>query len=102
VSRSGRPLADLVADRIAAFPSSGEINFRHADPAGAMAAVDAALGPEAVARDGTDGLSLAFADWRLNLRRSNTEPLLRLNVEARGHRSLVAAGVARVRGLIGA
>jgi phosphomannomutase len=102
VSRSGRPLADLVADRIAAFPSSGEINFRHADPAGAMAAVDAALGPEAVARDGTDGLSLAFADWRLNLRRSNTEPLLRLNVEARGHRGLVAAGVARVRGLIGA
>ncbi len=102
ISRTGRPLADLLADRIAAFPSSGEINFHHSDPSAAMAAVEAGLGPQAVARDATDGLSLAFADWRLNLRRSNTEPLLRLNVEARGDRGLVEAGVARVRGLIGA
>jgi phosphomannomutase len=100
--RTGRPLADLLADRIAAFPSSGEINFRLPDPAGAMAAVEAALGGQALARDVTDGLSLAFADWRLNLRRSNTESYLRLNVEARGDRGLVDAGVARVRGLIGA
>ncbi len=102
VCRTGRPLADLLAERIAAFPSSGEINFLLPDSAGAMAAVEAALGPAALAQDRTDGLSLAFADWRLNLRRSNTESYLRLNVEARGDRELVEAGVARVRTIIGA
>lgn len=102
VSRRGVPLADLVDARRAAFPSSGEINFRLADAAAAVDRVVALLAPEALARDDTDGLSLTFADWRLNLRRSNTEPLLRLNVEARGDRALVEAGVARVRALIGA
>ncbi len=100
VSRRGRSLADLLAARQAAFPSSGEINFRLDDAAAAMARVEAALAPEALSQDDTDGLSLAFADWRVNLRRSNTEPLLRLNVEARGDRALVEAGVARVRALI--
>ncbi|MFN3575498.1 MAG: phosphomannomutase, partial [Tabrizicola sp.] len=60
----------------------------------------AALEPEARAADRTDGLSLDFGDWRLNLRASNTEPLLRLNVEARGDAGLVTGGVARVRALI--
>ncbi len=102
VSRRGRPLADLVAARRAAFPSSGEINFDLPDPAAAIARVAAALAPEALAEDRTDGLSLAFADWRLNLRPSNTEPLVRLNVEARGSAARVAEGVARVRALLGA
>lgn len=102
ISRRGAALADLVAGRRAAFPSSGEINFNLADPAAAMARVEAALAPRALARDDTDGLSLVMGDWRLNLRRSNTEALLRLNVEARGDAGLVAAGVAEVRGLIGA
>ncbi len=102
LSARGTGLADLVEGRMAAFPSSGEINFRLEDPAGAVARVEAALGPQAAERDDTDGLSLAFPDWRLNLRRSNTEPLLRLNVEARGDRRLVEDGVARVRALIGA
>ena len=62
--------------------------------------VRAALASQARSEDWTDGLSLDFRDWRLNLRASNTEPLLRLNVEARGDPALVAAGVARVRGLI--
>lgn len=101
VSRRGVPLADLVAARRAAFPSSGEINFRLEDPAAAVDRVVAALEPEALSRDDLDGVSLAFDGWRLNLRRSNTEPLLRLNVEARGDRRLVDAGVARVRALIG-
>ena len=51
------------------------------------------LGPEARSTDRTDGLSLDFGDWRMNLRASNTEPLLRLNVEARGDAGLVAEGV---------
>ncbi|HEX9857549.1 MAG TPA: phosphomannomutase, partial [Paracoccaceae bacterium] len=100
IGRRGVPLADLMADRMARFPSSGEINFRLQDAKVAVARVVAALEPEALARDDTDGLSLAFRDWRLNLRSSNTEPLLRLNVEARGDAGLVAEGVARVKALI--
>ena len=102
VSRRNQSLGEILKARMAAFPSSGEINFRLDDPAGAVARVRAALEPEAVSRDETDGLSLAFNDWRLNLRSSNTEPLLRLNVEARGDAGLVDRGVARVRELIGA
>ena len=62
--------------------------------------VKAALEPKARTTDRTDGLSLDFGDWRMNLRASNTEPLLRLNVEARGDAGLVAEGVARVTALI--
>jgi phosphomannomutase len=84
MGRSRMSLEDLLSDRMAAFPSSGEINFRLDDPQAAVARVEAAFAARAPARDEMDGLSLAFPDWRLNLRRSNTEPLLRLNVEARG------------------
>jgi phosphomannomutase len=100
LGRRGPRLGALVGERMAAFPSSGEINFRLADPAAAVARVRAELEPAARSRDETDGLSLAFADWRFNLRVSNTEPLLRLNVEARGDRALVDEGVARLSALI--
>ena len=82
------------------FPSSGEINFRVADLPAVVARTKAALEPAARSMDRTDGLSLDFGDWRMNLRASNTEPLLRLNVEARGDAGLVASGVARVKALI--
>ncbi|WP_149586593.1 phosphomannomutase [Tabrizicola flagellatus] len=100
VSQTGRSLTDLVGAMRRDFPSSGEINFRVADLPAVVARVRAALEPEARATDRTDGLSLDFGDWRMNLRASNTEPLLRLNVEARGDEGLVADGVARVRALI--
>ena len=100
MSRRDASLADLVAERRAAFPSSGEINHRVEDVKAAIARVEAALAPEAEARDDTDGLGLSFGDWRFNLRGSNTEPLLRLNVEAKGDPALVAQGVARVESLI--
>ncbi|MFN3280188.1 MAG: phosphomannomutase [Tabrizicola sp.] len=100
LSQSGRGLIDLVGAMRRDFPSSGEINFRVADLPAVVARVQAALEPEARATDRTDGLSLDFGDWRMNLRASNTEPLLRLNVEARGDAGLVAEGVARVRALI--
>lgn len=98
VSRTGRPLADLVAARQAAFPSSGEINFHLADPRAAVERVRAAYAPQALDSDTTDGLGLSFADWRFNLRASNTEPVLRLNVETRGQP--VAPHVAALRALI--
>lgn len=100
VSQSGRSLTEMVGAMRRDFPSSGEINFRVADLPAVVARVRAALEPEARGVDRTDGLSLDFGDWRMNLRASNTEPLLRLNVEARGDSGLVADGVARVRALI--
>ena len=100
LSAQNTSLADLLADRRAAFPSSGEINYRLDDAEVAVDRVVAALEPEAQGRDDTDGVGLDFGTWRLNLRRSNTEPLLRLNVEARGDASLVTVGVARVEALI--
>jgi phosphomannomutase len=100
ISATGRSLADLVAARRAAFPSSGEINFAVDDADAATARVMAAVAGTQVLRDETDGISLEFPDWRFNLRRSNTEPLLRLNVETRGDAGLLAAKVAQLEALI--
>jgi len=94
------PLSSLVADLRARFPSSGEINFREADAAATMERVVAALKPESPAIDRLDGASLDFGAWRMNLRASNTEPLLRLNVETRGDPGLLAERVAFLRELI--
>lgn len=96
VSRHG-PLADLVADRKTAFPSSGEINFTLADPKAAIARVRSEFEPNAISIDEMDGLGFDMGDWRFNLRSSNTEPVVRLNVEARGDAELVAKGLERVK-----
>ena len=100
MGQTGKSLAELVAPRITAFPSSGEINFTLQDPHSAVARVHLALAQNASAIDQTDGLSLTFPKWRMNLRLSNTEPLLRLNVEARGSRALVDEAVAKITSLI--
>lgn len=93
---TGHPISALVAERRAGFPSSGEINFVVADPATVRARIDAAYGPSAVSRDEIDGLSLDMGDWRFNLRASNTEPVLRLNAEARGNRTMLDREVAKL------
>ncbi|QDL26731.1 phosphomannomutase [Stenotrophomonas maltophilia] len=91
ISESGRSLADWVEDRMAAYPCSGEINFKVADAKAAVARVMEHFAAQAPALDYTDGISADFGDWRFNLRSSNTEPLLRLNVEARGDAALMQA-----------
>ncbi|ARZ73170.1 phosphomannomutase [Stenotrophomonas sp. WZN-1] len=91
VSESGRSLADWVEDRMAAYPCSGEINFKVADAKAAVARVMEHFAAQSPALDHTDGISADFGDWRFNLRSSNTEPLLRLNVEARGDAALMQA-----------
>lgn len=97
-----RPLATLAADRKAAFPSSGEINFTLEDPRTAIARVRSKFAPEAIFIDEMDGVGFDLGDWRFNLRTSNTEPVVRLNVEARGDAELVREGVMRVqRALLG-
>jgi len=101
-ARLGRPLADLLEERMARYPCSGEINRRVPDIPGAIQAVERRYLPEALERDDTDGLSLSFERWRFNLRGSNTEPLLRLNVEARGDSDLLARSTAEVLALLDA
>ena len=85
----GQTLQQLVGDRMAAYPASGEINSKLADPKTAIARVLAAYQPEALLLDHTDGISLEFPDWRFNLRSSNTEPVVRLNVESKGNPTLM-------------
>ncbi|WP_343115723.1 phosphomannomutase [Ostreiculturibacter nitratireducens] len=99
VSRSG-PLADLVADRKTAFPSSGEVNFTLEDPTAAIARVRDTFQSLARRVDEMDGLSFDMGEWRFNLRSSNTEPVVRLNVEARGNAALVSEGVEKVKALL--
>ena len=100
ISRRGQSLKDLLTNLRAAYPSSGEVNFRVADQAAVIQAIEARYAPLAQTRDETDGLSLSFADWRFNLRASNTEPLLRLNIESRGKPELVSEKLAEMRALI--
>lgn len=100
LSSTDRPLSALVAERINRYPCSGELNFRLADPAAARAAVTKYYREFGPVEDYTDGLSMDFGAWRFNLRSSNTEPLLRLNVETRGDAALLQEQVARLQALI--
>lgn len=89
LSRKDTTLKALVEERMAKFPSPGEINSKVADADEAMARVYEAYKADAIGEDRVDGLSLEFADWRFNLRKSNTEPVIRLNVETRGDKALM-------------
>jgi phosphomannomutase len=100
MARTGKPLSALVGERERLFPVSGEINREVADPAGVMRKVEGRYGPSALSIDRTDGISVEFADWRFNLRMSNTEPLLRLNVESRGDRPLMEAKTAEILAML--
>ena len=101
ISRSGRSLSDWVKDRFAAFPSSGEMNFKVDDAGTAIENVLSAYRADARTLDETDGVSLAFDGWRFNLRRSNTEPLVRLNVEGKGTADVLTRQVSAIAELLG-
>ena len=88
---SGKPLSELVGAMQQAYPASGEINRRIGDPGTALKLAEERWSEGAVSVDHTDGLSIDHAEWRFNLRMSNTEPLVRLNVESRGDHDLMAA-----------
>jgi len=105
MSETGKSLSQLVGERMRAFPASGEIN-RKLDPSrgGARAVLERvekqyAAGAKSV--DYTDGLSVEFDAWRFNIRSSNTEPLVRLNVESRGDEALMRARTAELLALMG-
>jgi phosphomannomutase len=84
MSTTGKLLSELVGDRIAKFPASGEINRQVADSRKVLQALHDRYAAEALSVDDVDGYSFEYADWRFNIRMSNTEPVVRLNVESRG------------------
>lgn len=98
--RKQQTLSALLADCIARFPSPGEINSQVADPKAAIEKVLAHFSSQAKAIDRADGISMEFDNWRFNLRMSNTEPVVRLNVESRGDAQLVQAKTDEVLALL--
>jgi len=97
-----RPFSSLIDDRIAAYPCSGEINFKVDNPHSVMAKITAVFASENLSRTDIDGLSLEFPQWRFNLRASNTEPLLRLNIETRADPILLRQKTEQLSKLISA
>jgi phosphomannomutase/phosphomannomutase/phosphoglucomutase len=89
LSTSNMSLSKLVGERVGAYPCSGEINYKVADAAITILEIKSYFGKEQPIIDETDGLSMSFDKWRFNLRASNTEPLLRLNVESKGDKALM-------------
>jgi phosphomannomutase len=101
MSETGMSLSQLVGERVKLFPASGEVNRRVADAKTTIDAVLAKYGAAAKSVDHTDGVSVEFDRWRFNLRASNTEPLIRLNVESRGDESMMRAKTTELLELIG-
>ncbi|TJZ85172.1 phosphomannomutase [Paracoccus hibiscisoli] len=100
LSRKGMTLAEMLEERMRLYPSSGETNYTIADPDAAIARLIATYEPQADSRDDLDGVSLNFGTWRFNLRKSNTEPVVRLNVESDGDAALVAQKQAELAALL--
>ncbi|WP_434583982.1 phosphomannomutase CpsG [Klebsiella sp. R390] len=82
-------LSSLVEKRMDLYPASGEINSIIADPSAAIDNVLKHFESSAINIDYIDGISVEFKEWRFNLRSSNTEPVVRLNVESKGDISLM-------------
>jgi phosphomannomutase len=99
---SGKPLSQLVHERMQTFPCSGEINRQVRDVKTVLAAIEAHYGTAARELDRTDGLSADMGDWRFNVRGSNTEPVLRVNVESRGDVALMNAKTKEILELVAA
>ena len=100
ISTTGKPLSKLVGDMEAAYPCSGEINYTVSNTDQIMENVEKHFGTANPIIDKTDGLSMELSDWRMNLRASNTEPLLRLNIESRNDRGLIEEKVALIESFL--
>ena len=93
-------LSELVFERKRRFPSSGEINFKVSDTESCLRHVKEVCSLGATYIDELDGLSVSFEDWRFNLRKSNTEPLVRLNLETIGNKALLKEKVQELENVI--
>lgn len=101
ISVKGTGLSSLVSDRMEKFPVSGEINRRIEDPQKVLEDVELAFEEGVLKKDYSDGLSMDFEDWRFNLRLSNTEPVVRLNVETRADEALMRRRTEEILDLMG-
>lgn len=100
MSRTGRPLSALVEERIQAFPCSGEINLKVRSSKEAINSIRNHFLSFSPKESTIDGLSMEFTDWRFNLRSSNTEPLLRLNVESKANEAVMQSKTEEILGLL--
>ena len=100
MAKQNKCLSELVNKRMAAFPASGEINNTIDDPAALLELIEDKYSEGAESIDHIDGLSIAYSDWRFNLRTSNTEPLVRLNVESKADEPLMQAKTKELLDLI--
>ncbi|MGN6481768.1 phosphomannomutase [Luteibacter sp.] len=100
LSRAGVQLSSILAERMSAYPCSGEINFVVDDAIAIVERVLAFYADRSPVLERVDGVSAEFGRWRFNLRSSNTEPLLRLNVESRGDVHLMRRMTLELSGLI--
>ena len=89
VSKTGNSLSELVKQMVEAYPSPGEINRKVSDAQEVIATVTKKYKDQALVIDTTDGVSMEFPEWRFNLRMSNTEPVIRLNIESRGDKQIL-------------
>ncbi len=96
ISVTGKSLSELVADRVSRYPTSGEINRVVEDAGATLQALHERYAADALSVDDADGYSFEFPDWRFNIRRSNTEPVVRLNLESRGDAALMQRKTAEV------
>ena len=92
--------AGLVGERQALYPASGEINRKVDDAKATLEKLHSAYADKANSVDDTDGYSFEFDDWRFNIRMSNTEPVVRLNVESRGDEALMQAKTEEVLAIL--
>jgi len=97
---SGKSLSELVGERMAMYPASGEINRQVEDAAATLQKLHDTYAADALDVDDTDGYSFEFADWRFNIRMSNTEPVVRLNVETRADQALLEERTAEILALL--
>ncbi|MDA0995034.1 MAG: phosphomannomutase [Proteobacteria bacterium] len=102
VSISGKTLSELVGERIAMYPASGEINRKVVDAHATLQKLHGTYSGEAIAVDDMDGYCFEFPEWRFNIRMSNTEPVVRLNVESRGNQRVMVEKTAQVLALLDA
>ena len=96
MSQQRATLSSLVNDRMKKFPASGEINRRLTNPQAAIDKIEEKYAVDALDVEHTDGLSVSYKDWRFNLRMSNTEPVVRLNVESRADTALMESKTAEL------
>ena len=102
IGSRGQPLSRLVEDRMVAYPCSGEINRTIENPLAVLEKIESVYQDQAELVEHVDGLSMSMGEWRFNVRMSNTEPLVRLNVESRGDHALMEAKTIELLALIDA